>query len=71
VRENVAGADNELGLAQALIQNGREGAWEGCPFGLLDRFGAPGQKWLVLPWLPSTRNVSDAGRVLAGKRWSK
>ena len=71
VRENVAGADTELGLAQAILVNGREGAWEGCPFGLLDRFGEPGQKWLVTPWLPSARNVSDAGRVLAAKRHGK
>ena len=71
VRENVAGADTELGLAQAILQNGREGAWEGCPFGLLDRLGEPGQKWLVLPWLPSTRNVSDAGKVLAQHRHGK
>jgi len=71
VRQNVAGADTEAGLVAALLQNGREGAWEGCAFGLLDRLGEPGQKWLVLPWLPSARNVSDAGKVLAGSRWQK
>lgn len=28
----------------------------------------PSGTWLVLPWLPSARNVSDAGRTLRGAR---
>lgn len=52
----------------ALVTLAREGEWSECPLGLLDRMGEKGQKWLVLPWLPSPRNVSDAGRTLRGAR---
>ena len=49
----------------ALVTLGREGEWADCPFGLLDREGETNQKWIILPWLPSARNVSDAARTLA------
>jgi len=26
--------------------------------------GEPGEKWIFRPWLPSARNLSDAGRTL-------
>jgi len=57
----------------ALVTLGREGEWTDadgtpCPLGLLDTEGEKGKKWLVLPWRPSPRNVSDAGRVLGSAR---
>jgi hypothetical protein len=83
----------------ALVTLAREGEWEECPLGLLDRMpvcptcGGSGQlrnwvdhsekrdcmechgsgvkptgTWLILPWQPSPRNVSDAGRVLRSAR---
>ena len=56
----------------ALVTLAREGEWEnGCPFGLLDTQGETGHKWLISPWLPSARNVSDAGRTLAQSKSGK
>lgn len=52
----------------ALVTLGREGEWEGCAFGVLDTLGAKNQKWIIRPWLPSPKNLSDAGRVLATAR---
>jgi len=57
-------ADPEA-LGVALVTLAREGEFEDCPIGVLDRLGEKGLKWLVKPWLPSPRNVSDAGRTLA------
>ena len=68
VRQEVASCESPEAVGVALVTLGREGEWEECPFGLLDREGEKGQKWLVLPWLPSPRNVSDAGRVLGTAR---
>jgi hypothetical protein len=51
-------------LGVALVTLGREGELEECPVGILDRQGEPGQKWIVRTWLPSARNLSDAGRAL-------
>ncbi len=70
-RQEVASARDAAGLGQALITCGGEGEWEGCPLGLLDRQGETGKKWLIRPWLPSARNVSDAGRVLANSKKEK
>lgn len=65
-RREVASATDEASLGLALVTCAREGEWSEClGFGLLDREGETGQKWLVRPWQPSTRNVSDAARVLA------
>ncbi len=71
VRELVATAGDPAGVGEALVQNGREGAFAECPIGVLDTEGEVGQKWLVNPWLPSARNISDAGRTLAGARHTK
>jgi hypothetical protein len=50
----------------AYITLGREGELDECPVGCLDRLPEEGQpKWIVRPWLPSARNLSDAGRTLA------
>jgi hypothetical protein len=65
-RREVASATDEASLGLALVTCAREGEWSEClGFGLLDREGETGQKWLVRPWQPSSRNVSDAARVLA------
>ena len=68
VRQEVATCESPEAVGVALVTLGREGEWEECPFGLLDREGEKGEKWIILPWLPSPRNVSDAGRVLRGAR---
>lgn len=70
VRELVATC-NEDSLGQTIIKLGQEGNWADCPFGLLDTMGEVNQKWLVRPWLPSARNLSDAGRQLSKTRWGK
>ena len=62
-----AGSPEALGLA--LVTLAREGEFlddegEPCQVGVLDVMGEVGQKWLIRPWMPSPRNVSDAGRVL-------
>lgn len=75
VRELVATCATPEAVGVALVTLGREGEWDECPIGVLDHMGEVGQKWLVRPWLPSARNVSDAGRVLgkegARKRTSR
>lgn len=68
VRELVATSDSPESLGVALVTLGREGEWEDCPIGILDRMGEKGQKWIVRPWLPSSRNVSDAAKLLRSKR---
>ena len=65
VRELVATCASPEAVGVALVTLGREQEWAECPFGLLDTEGETGQKWLIRPWLPSARNVSDAGRTLA------
>ena len=65
IRQEVATCATPEALGVALVTLGREGEWADCPIGVLDRMGEVGQKWLVRPWLPSARNVSDAGRTLA------
>lgn len=57
----VATAATPEGVGAAICQNAEEGAFEECPVGIL----MDGGSWLVKPWLPSPRNVSDAARVLA------
>lgn len=68
VRDVVAAAEDPEGLGLALVTLGREGELEDCAVGVLDVLGEPGQKWILKPWLPSPRNVSDAGRTLATAR---
>ena len=73
-RREVASATDEQSLGVALVTCAREGEWTGeCyGFGLLDREGETGKKWLVNGlWLPSARNTSDAGRTLAKARKGK
>lgn len=100
IQQEVASCESPEAVGVTLVTLGREGEWEECPFGLLDRYpacetcngerylerswiehgsdqpcpdcNATGRKptgtWLILPWLPSPRNVSDAGRVLGTAR---
>lgn len=70
VRQEVASCETPEAIGVALVTLAREAEWltddgRPCAFGLLDREGEKGKKWLILPWMPSARNVSDAGRVLA------
>ena len=65
IRQEVAACATPEAVGVALVTLAREGEFEECPLGLLDRMGEKGKRWLILPWLPSARNVSDAGRVLA------
>lgn len=99
VRQEVVSARTEAGVGVALVTCAREGEWEGCAFGLLDRTPPceecdgsgimeyeesregtlvretcavckgsgvkPTGTWLLNPWLPSARNVTDAARTLA------
>jgi hypothetical protein len=64
-RDLVATCATPEAIGVALVTLGREGEWEGCPIGILDTEGEKGQRWLVRPWSPSARNVSDAARTLA------
>lgn len=68
VRQEVASCATPEAVGVALVTLGREGEWTGCAFGVLDREGEKGKKWLVLPWLPSPRNASDAGKLLRSRR---
>jgi hypothetical protein len=71
-RELVATATDPESLGVALVTLAAEGEWEGCPLGLLDKPDPdkPGT-WLIKPWLPSARNVSDAARTLANSKKEK
>jgi len=71
IRERVATADTEGGVGVAICTLAREGEFEDCPIGILDTQGETGKKWLILPWQPSPRNVSDAARVMAKSRAKK
>jgi len=66
--ELVATCASAEAVGVTLVTLGREGEWSECPVGVLDTEGETGQKWLVSPWLPSPRNVSDAGRLLRSRR---
>jgi len=70
VRDLVATADSPEAIGLALVTLGREGEFVDCAVGVLDVLGEPGERWILKPWLPSPRNVSDAGRVLASGRKS-
>jgi hypothetical protein len=61
VLDLVACCEDPPGLGTALCQLAEEGEFDECPLGVLIDGGA----WLIKPWLPSPRNVSDAARVLA------
>ena|SRR5438105_15789284 len=66
----VATASTAEAVGTALVTLAREDEFESCPVGLLDAEGETGRKWLVSPWQPSPRNVSDAGRLLQAQRGS-
>ena len=73
IRQEVASCESPEAVGVALVTLAREEEWltedgQPCAFGLLDRAGEKGHKWLILPWMPSPRNVSDAGRVLGSAR---
>ena len=70
-RDLIATCATPEAVGVALVTLGREGEWEECPVGLLDTQGERGEKWIVRPWLPSARNVSDAGRTLAQSKTRK
>jgi len=70
IRQEVASCETPEAVGVALVTLAREGEFSECPIGLLDRMGEVGQKWLISPWLPSARNVSDAARTLAKSKKS-
>jgi hypothetical protein len=70
-RDLVATCATPEAVGVALVTLGREHEWDECPVGILDTMGEPGEKWIVRPWLPSARNLSDAGRVLQTGRKGK
>lgn len=67
-RDLVATCATPEAVGVALVTLGREGEWDECPIGVLDTLGEKGEKWIVRPWLPSARNVSDAGRLLRSQQ---
>lgn len=64
----VATAADPESVGVALVTLAAEGEFESCPIGLMDRPEGQTGKWLILPYGPSARNISDAGRVLASAR---
>jgi hypothetical protein len=68
MRDLVATMETPEAVGVALVTLAREGEFEDCPIGLLDTQGETGQKWLIRPWLPSTRNVADAARLMRAQR---
>jgi hypothetical protein len=67
-RELVATCGTPEALGVALVTLAREGEWEGCPIGVLDTMGEKGERWLVRPWTPSARNVTDAAKLLRSQQ---
>ena len=68
VRQEVAECDTPEAVGVALVTLAREGEWEGCQFGLLDREGETGKRWLILPWPDTARTVTAAAKLLAGSK---
>ena len=67
--ELIATATDPQSVGVALVTLAREDEWaDGCPFGLLDTQGEKGHKWLIKPWEPSTRNVTDAAKLLRSQQ---
>ncbi len=64
----VATCGTKEAVGVALVTLCEEGEFDECPFGLMHRPEGDTGKWLLRPWLPSARNVSDAGRTLAKAR---
>ena len=63
----VATCGTPQSLGVALVELAQEGEFDECPIGILEDGGS----WLIKPWLPSPRNVSDAARTLAKSKGDK
>ncbi len=68
--ELVATCGTKEAVGTALVTLTEEGEFDECPFGLMHRPQGEKGRWLLKPWLPSARNVSDAGRTLARSKSS-
>ncbi len=70
VRQELATAESPEAVGVALVTLAREGEFEGCQFGLLDRLpeGKETGTWLVLPWPETARTASAAGKLLRSRR---
>ncbi len=66
--ELVATCGTPEAVGVALVTLASEGEWDECPFGLMHRPEGQTGKWLLKPWLPSTRNVTDAAKLLRAQR---
>ncbi len=64
----VATCTDPASVGVALVTLATEGEFDECPIGLMDRPEGQSGKWLIKPWGPSARNVSDAGRTLRSAR---
>ena len=68
-RDLIATCGSAEAVGVALVTLAREGEWaDGCPLGLLDTMGDKGERWLIKPWEPSTRNVTAAAKLLRGQQ---
>lgn len=67
----VASATDAESIGVALVTLSQEGEWDECPLGLYDGEADPGGKWLIRPWLPSPRNVTDAAKLLRSQQKGK
>ncbi len=63
--ELVATCGTKEAVGTALVTLTEEGEFDECPFGLMHRPEGEKGRWLLKPWGPSARNISDAGRTLA------
>lgn len=61
----VATAGTKEAVGVALVTLAGEGEWDECPFGLMHRPEGEKGRWLLKPWGPSARNITDAARTLA------
>ncbi len=64
----LATATDPQSVGVALVTLAEEDEWDECPFGLMYRPEGQTGKWLIKPWGPSPRNISDAGRTLRSAR---
>lgn len=64
----VATCGSREAVGVALVTLSSEGEWDECPFGLMHRPTGKTGRWLLKPWGPSPRQISDAARTLAHAR---
>ncbi len=64
----VATCTDPASVGVALVTLALEDEFSECPVGLMHRPEGEKGKWLIKPWLPSARNISDAGRTLRSAR---